>query len=191
MMPPRRLRPGPGFIYLVAVAVGTVLFVSWALSTPRLHAVWKWTREVRAMQGTLFSEEAFQVLRDTLKSYPELADEWVDDELGMTVLDGRDGVWLQGKTGVLVGWEEDPDGPFVIQVTAKGEADRLPCKVGFEFDDSSHWLEFPKPETLELVLDPLAKEVPAVARIRVETPDDGEIPQIHIGPPMDSLEGRP
>ncbi len=191
MKPPRRLRPGPGFIYLVAVLVGTILFVSWALSTPRLHAVWKWTREVRAMQGTLFSEEAFVVLRETLKSYPELADEWVDDELGMVVLDGRDGVWLQGKTGVLVGWEEEPDGPFVIQVKATGEADQFPCKVGFEFAESSHWLEFSGPQTLDLVLDPLGKEVPTVARIRVETPESGKMPEIHIGPPPESQEGRP
>ena len=191
MMPPRRLRPGPGFLYLIAVFVGAVLFVSWALSTPRLHAVWEWTREVRATQGTLLSQEAFTVLRETLKTYPELADEWVDDEIGMVVLDGRDGTWLQGKTGVLVGWEEEPDGPFVIEVIASGGSDCFPCKVGFEFPESEHWLEFSKPQTLTLTLDPLAKEVPTVARIRVETSDSGKMPEIHVGPPTESQEGRP
>jgi hypothetical protein len=70
---PYRFRPSLGFLWLLAVAIGSVWFVIWGLQEPDLDVVWRVQESRRQGQPISLSAGEQAALERAASRHPELA----------------------------------------------------------------------------------------------------------------------
>ena len=108
-------RPGAGLIVLVASLFGAISFFAWGLATPPLDEVWRIQLELELGESGPLSAREFGLLQDTLRRYPALADNMVEDGVAGPVSANRDSVFDLGYAYLV---RKRSEAPGKLQVTA-------------------------------------------------------------------------
>jgi hypothetical protein len=76
---PYRTRPGLGFVFLVVALVVSTTFFAWGWRTPPLERIWQMQLELVLGDRNILTSAERRLLQDTLSSYPDLANNMLDD----------------------------------------------------------------------------------------------------------------
>ncbi len=113
-----RVRPGRGFVLLVAMLLASATLLAWGLATPPLEHVWRLQLElILGERGALEASEK-SVFQDALVRYPEMADNLLDGARYGLVSAHVDGVVHAGYAYGL----RRAATPCTLRVTSTAEA---------------------------------------------------------------------
>ena len=115
---PYRARPGAGFIVLAVSLIGAVSFFAWGFATPPLEDVWRIQIELSLGERSYLSDSDFRLLQDTLRRYPALADNMLEDRSAGLVSANQDGI-VNLSFAYLV--RTTPEAPGKLGVTSIGD----------------------------------------------------------------------
>ncbi len=144
--------PSAGFLWLCGTAAFAAVFFAWGLREPGLDRVWKLLHELKIGKKQCLSSGDLRLLRDTLRSHPDLSP---------AILDGAEARILSANTE---GWIET-EAAYLLIAPGPAKAARLKFR----------WRPSGPPRPAAIILSGDAEEVRISAEKSGEV--DFEIPE--------------
>ncbi len=119
---PDRVRPGAGFVALGVTSLSVALFLVWGLGTPPLDEVWRMQIEMGLRGVEPLTPREFRLLQTTLRRYPALANNMLEDADAGLISANQDGVVDIGYAYLV---RKDAGAPARLQVQAISDTVRL------------------------------------------------------------------
>lgn len=117
--------PSIGFVCLLLVYAGLVVFLAWGFTKPPLERVWELHHELKIGKVALLSAEDRQLVQAALERHPALADALLSDgKLG--VISAHEGGWLEAPRATLIRAPDAPSGcQLRIEISGKAPKSAL------------------------------------------------------------------
>jgi hypothetical protein len=116
------LRPGAGFVFLLAAALMVMAFFAWGFSTPRLDRIWRMSIALRVGQKKPLSSAELHQFQQALCDHPRLAEDFLEGKK-LAIISANRGGLIENGEAYLVRAAGDASG-VSVEVPTGGKKER-------------------------------------------------------------------